>query len=689
ASLVSTALTGARSLGRPLAIMRFSDVDGEVACVCDFADDDGDLIACDVCEKWQHLVCYFGSNFHDALTADLEHRCFTCQPRSIDAQGARMRQREIRRARAARASASAAEGAKRRTSAVAIPQTQKRNRPRLTQRLAAPRANEAYASSSTPSMPFNMPRKQPVMKAAAGVQGQSTGNADDAGQTSSATTISKVMRILVDELMTDESEFVDNARFEDLGIESLLALTISGKLSQQLGISIDPTIFTTYPTVGHLRAYIAQLDVPLTSGSQKDHVKMDIDEPLNLDIGSADQMFEFSSTLADQHGPGFADDFNFDSFLNDESTAHMSPDDINLGASDPACSFAHAVAPSSYTGSALQPYSDWKYQPYPFSPTTYGPYSVPIPQPAQVTELPSVRPIILAEPSSVGPYDGRDLASVWNSKISQVWDSKISQVWDSKISQVGNSKISQIPDATMTNHQSPSLDSLVVRAHKCPISTCEYHVKGFARYYDLNRHTLTHFKGAITCGFCPIDDTNGAKTFNRIDVLKRHLTSVHGVQQIALSSDRTRNETSSPSKQGTAGAGATCSLCAKPFTSPQAFYDHLDSCVVRELVPSVEPTNTYLAAFLCNKPNCTSSFRFVADLERHLRAVHGSEEQLRKFECQVPGCDYRGEKAFLRKDHLMRHQRARHGLEYQHRAPHPTDAVHRANREAMAGPAGR
>lgn len=35
------------------------------------------------------------------------------------------------------------------------------------------------------------------------------------------------------------------------------------------------------------------------------------------------------------------------------------------------------------------------------------------------------------------------------------------------------------------------------RPEKCPIQTCEYHVKGFARKYDKNRHTRTHYKGTM------------------------------------------------------------------------------------------------------------------------------------------------------------------------------------------------
>ncbi|KAI7247804.1 hypothetical protein KC335_g18725, partial [Hortaea werneckii] len=69
------------------------------------------------------------------------------------------------------------------------------------------------------------------------------------------------------------------------------------------------------------------------------------------------------------------------------------------------------------------------------------------------------------------------------------------------------------------------------RPEKCPIPTCEYHIKGFARKYDKNRHTLTHYKGTMVCGFCPGSGSAAEKSFNRADVFKRHLTSVHGVEQ--------------------------------------------------------------------------------------------------------------------------------------------------------------
>ncbi|OBT62326.1 hypothetical protein VE03_09040 [Pseudogymnoascus sp. 23342-1-I1] len=142
------------------------------------------------------------------------------------------------------------------------------------------------------------------------------------------------------------------------------------------------------------------------------------------------------------------------------------------------------------------------------------------------------------------------------------------------------------------------------RPEKCPITTCEYHTKGFARKYDKNRHTLTHYKGTMVCGFCPGSGSAAEKSFNRADVFKRHLTGVHCVEQVPPNS---RRKTSNGSPSGpTSAAGSTtntttgrpvgyapdatgrCSTCGAMFPSAQDFYEHLDDCVLR-LVQQEEP----------------------------------------------------------------------------------------------------
>jgi len=120
------------------------------------------------------------------------------------------------------------------------------------------------------------------------------------------------------------------------------------------------------------------------------------------------------------------------------------------------------------------------------------------------------------------------------------------------------------------------------RPEKCPIQTCDYHVKGFARKYDKNRHTLTHYKGTMVCGFCPGSGSAAEKSFNRADVFKRHLTAVHGVEQTPPNSRKKAAGAGGKKLQGYApDATGKCSTCSQTFSNAQDFYEHLDDCVLR------------------------------------------------------------------------------------------------------------
>ncbi|RYP07055.1 hypothetical protein DL764_002778 [Monosporascus ibericus] len=119
------------------------------------------------------------------------------------------------------------------------------------------------------------------------------------------------------------------------------------------------------------------------------------------------------------------------------------------------------------------------------------------------------------------------------------------------------------------------------RPEKCPIETCEYHTKGFARKYDKNRHALTHYKGTMVCPFCPGPGTPYEKAFNRADVFKRHLTAVHNVEQTPPNS-RKMIITGNMSRNG---GDAKCSICQTRFSTAQEFYEHLDDCVLNVIVP--------------------------------------------------------------------------------------------------------
>lgn len=143
------------------------------------------------------------------------------------------------------------------------------------------------------------------------------------------------------------------------------------------------------------------------------------------------------------------------------------------------------------------------------------------------------------------------------------------------------------------------------RPEKCPIQTCEYHTKGFARKYDKNRHTLTHYKGTMVCGFCPGSGSAAEKSFNRADVFKRHLTAVHGVEQTPPNSRKKSSAGANANKKlsGYApDATGKCSTCSQTFSNAQDFYEHLDDCVLR-IVQQEDPAEAINAKRLAEVEN--------------------------------------------------------------------------------------
>ncbi|TLD19516.1 Calcium/calmodulin-dependent protein kinase type I [Venturia nashicola] len=72
--------------------------------------------------------------------------------------------------------------------------------------------------------------------------------------------VSKVMNIIAEETDVDMAELVDEAAFENLGVDSLMSLTISAKFREDLDLDISSTLFTDYATVGEMKSYFAGLE---------------------------------------------------------------------------------------------------------------------------------------------------------------------------------------------------------------------------------------------------------------------------------------------------------------------------------------------------------------------------------------------------------------------------------------------
>jgi iterative type I PKS product template protein len=70
----------------------------------------------------------------------------------------------------------------------------------------------------------------------------------------------KIMKIVAEEIDVDMSELVEEAAFENLGVDSLLSLTISARFREELDMDIPSSLFTDCPTVGELKRHFAQYD---------------------------------------------------------------------------------------------------------------------------------------------------------------------------------------------------------------------------------------------------------------------------------------------------------------------------------------------------------------------------------------------------------------------------------------------
>ncbi|KAJ6134518.1 hypothetical protein N7523_000840 [Penicillium sp. IBT 18751x] len=232
----------------------------------------------------------------------------------------------------------------------------------------------------------------------------------------------------------------------------------------------------------------------------------------------------------------------------------------------------HNFLPHSPAASPV-PYSDHlEAQPSP---------SLPVPQ-----HSPMMMPMSQSRPVSI--YDRRSSISSNQSRRSQQSPALSSIEAEDDVKEKGRCPY---PDCgrVFKDLKAHRLTHLSERPEKCPITNCEYHIKGFARKYDKNRHTLTHYKGTMVCGFCPGSGSPAEKSFNRADVFKRHLTSVHGVEQTP---PNCRKRSPSSAKKGTnysPDATGKCSTCSVTFSNAQDFYEHLDDCVLR-VVQQEEPS---------------------------------------------------------------------------------------------------
>ncbi|KAL1305990.1 hypothetical protein AAFC00_004123 [Neodothiora populina] len=97
-----------------------------------------------------------------------------------------------------------------------------------------------------------------------------------------ATVSSRVMQIIAAETDVDQSELVEEAAFENLGVDSLMSLTISAKFREDLEMEISSSLFTDYPTVGEMKKHFSQFDGAAGPVDEEDFSESDSEPSTDL-----------------------------------------------------------------------------------------------------------------------------------------------------------------------------------------------------------------------------------------------------------------------------------------------------------------------------------------------------------------------------------------------------------------------
>ncbi|KAI1824593.1 polyketide synthase [Xylaria intraflava] len=72
--------------------------------------------------------------------------------------------------------------------------------------------------------------------------------------------LSQVMDIIAKETGVSHDELADNIAFADLGVDSLMGLTISGRLREELELDVDSHAFNDHATVGAFKKFLGQFE---------------------------------------------------------------------------------------------------------------------------------------------------------------------------------------------------------------------------------------------------------------------------------------------------------------------------------------------------------------------------------------------------------------------------------------------
>ena len=121
-----------------------------------------------------------------------------------------------------------------------------------------PPVKAGATQASSPQKVQAQQKPAPAPKAVSKPAKQKTIKVESAKKpTSGASKADQAIRIIADEVGVDLGELADNIVFADIGVDSLMSLTISGRFREELQLDVESTLFTDCPTVGSLKTSLS------------------------------------------------------------------------------------------------------------------------------------------------------------------------------------------------------------------------------------------------------------------------------------------------------------------------------------------------------------------------------------------------------------------------------------------------
>ena len=97
----------------------------------------------------------------------------------------------------------------------------------------------------------------------------------------------RVMDIIASEVGVDISELADGLDFANMGVDSLMSLSISGRIREEMEIDAPSTVFVDYPTVGSLKGYLHHFESAKAADPEDEYTSGSATPSLDSDDSSS------------------------------------------------------------------------------------------------------------------------------------------------------------------------------------------------------------------------------------------------------------------------------------------------------------------------------------------------------------------------------------------------------------------